>query len=122
MAGIGAMGDLSHELESLVIHLGDESIQLDDRSIEVVQSSLDELAHMRDYVGAGRPVSPARDLITRIRLIGKGGGREAEKPEPAPPRAAAPKAAAPVSMPEKTARKGSESQGARAAAGRGSAT
>ncbi len=102
MAGIGAMGDLSHELESLVIHLGDESIQLDDRSIEIVQSSLDELAHMRDYVGAGRPVSPARDLITRIRLIGKGGGREAEKPEPAPPRAAAPKAAAPVSMPEKT--------------------
>ena len=105
MAGIGAMGDLSHELESLVIHLGDESIQLDDRSIEVVQSSLDELAHMRDYVGAGRPVSPARDLITRIRLIGKGGGREAEKPEPAPPRAAAPKAAAPVSMPEKTGEK-----------------
>ena len=70
MAGIAAMGDLSHELESLVIHLGDESIRLDDRSIEVVQSSLDELARMRDYVGAGRPVSPARDLITRIRLVG----------------------------------------------------
>ncbi len=26
---------------------------------------------MRDYVGAGRPVDAARDLITRIRLIGR---------------------------------------------------
>jgi len=103
MAGIGAMGDLSHELESLVIHLGDDSIQLDDRSIEVVQSSLDELAHMRDYVGAGRPVSHARDLITRIRLIGKGGAREAEKPAPA--RATAPKSAAPAATPEKAPEK-----------------
>jgi chemosensory pili system protein ChpA (sensor histidine kinase/response regulator) len=99
MAGIGAMGDLSHELESLVIHLEDESIQLDDRIIEVVQSSLDELARMRDYVGPGRPVSPARDLITRIRMIGKGGAREAEKPAPALP--ATRKPAAPVSTHEK---------------------
>jgi hypothetical protein len=32
---------------------------------------------MRDYVGAGRPVTPARDLITRIRLVAKGGARGA---------------------------------------------
>ena len=82
MAGITAMGDLSHELESLVIRLGDESVRLDDRSLEVVQSSLDELARMRDYVGAGRPVGEARDLITRIRLIGKGGAQEPARPEP----------------------------------------
>jgi hypothetical protein len=63
------MGDLSHELESLVIRLGDEAIRLDDRLLEVVQSSLDELARMRDFVGAGRPVQPARDLVTRIRLV-----------------------------------------------------
>jgi chemosensory pili system protein ChpA (sensor histidine kinase/response regulator) len=73
MAGISAMGDLSHELESLAIRLGDEAIGLDDRLLEVVQASLDELARMRDLVGAGRPVEPARDLVTRIRLVAKGG-------------------------------------------------
>jgi chemosensory pili system protein ChpA (sensor histidine kinase/response regulator) len=83
MAGITVMGDLSHELESLVIQLGDETIQLDDRSLEVVQSSFDELSRMRDYVSAGRPVDAARDLITRIRLIGRG-APAAEKSAPAP--------------------------------------
>ena len=84
MAGITAMGDLSHELESLVIQLADETIRLDERSLEVVQSSVDELNRMRDYVSAGRPVDAARDLITRIRLIGRGGAAAAEKPAPAP--------------------------------------
>ena len=85
MAGITAMGDLSHELESLVIQLVDETIRLDERSLEVVQSSVDELNRMRDYVSAGRPVDAARDLITRIRLIGRGGAAPAaEKVAPAP--------------------------------------
>ena len=53
MAGITAMGDLSHELESLVIQLGEGADRLDDRSLEVAQASLDELARMRDYVGVG---------------------------------------------------------------------
>ncbi|HEY8266369.1 MAG TPA: Hpt domain-containing protein, partial [Steroidobacteraceae bacterium] len=89
MAGIAAMGDLSHELESLVIQLGDEPVPLDDRILEVVQASLDELARMRDYVGAGRPVAPARDLITRIRLVAKGGAAAAPAPvQPAPVKAA----------------------------------
>jgi chemosensory pili system protein ChpA (sensor histidine kinase/response regulator) len=83
------MGDLSHELESLVIQLGDEPVRLDDRILEVVQASLDELARMRDYVGAGRPVAPARDLITRIRLVAKGGAAAAPAPvQPAPVKAA----------------------------------
>ncbi|HEX9706723.1 MAG TPA: Hpt domain-containing protein, partial [Steroidobacteraceae bacterium] len=114
MAGITAMGDLSHELESLVIQLGDETIRLDDRSLEVVQSSLDELNRMRDYVSAGRHVDAARDLVTRIRLIGRGDAA-AEKPAPAPtpapvaaqsapepalrPEQKAPRAAAPVMPP-----------------------
>ncbi len=85
MAGITAMGDLSHELESLVIQLGDEAIQLDDRSLEVVQSSFDELNRMRDYVSTGRPVDAARDLITRIRLIGRGApAADKSAPVPAP--------------------------------------
>ncbi len=55
MAGITAMGDLSHELESLVIQLGEDAGRFDDRSLEVVQASLDELARMRDYVERGPP-------------------------------------------------------------------
>ena len=99
MAGITAMGDLSHELESLVIHVGDNTVDLDQRSLEVLQSSLDELNRMRDYVSAGRPVAHARDLITRIRLVGRGGAPEAAKPAAA---AAAPSApvAPPVAKPE----------------------
>src|SRR5688572_26218877 len=69
MAGITAMGDLSHELESLVIQLGEGADRLDDRCLEVAQASLDELARMRDYVSSGRPVVPARHLVTRIRLV-----------------------------------------------------
>jgi chemosensory pili system protein ChpA (sensor histidine kinase/response regulator) len=113
MAGITAMGDLSHELESLVIHVGDNTVELDERSLEVLQSSLDELNRMRDYVSAGRPVAHARDLITRIRLVGRGSAPEAAKPaaaapppvtrpEPTPTPAPAPVAAAvpPPSQPE----------------------
>ena len=94
MAGITAMGDLSHELESLLIRLGDEAIGFDDRLLEVVQASLDELARMRDYVGAGRPVAPARDLVTRIRLVAKGGAPAAAPPASAP--VAAPATATPA--------------------------
>ena len=111
MAGITAMGDLSHELESLVIHVGDDTVHLDERSLEVLQSSLDELNRMRDYVSAGRPVAHARDLITRIRMVGRGGAPDAAKPvaavpppAPVPPPAAQPvpvvQAAAPAPPPE----------------------
>ncbi len=96
MAGIAAMGDLSHELESLVIQLGDEPVRLDDRILEVVQASLDELARMRDYVGAGRPVAQARDLITRIRLVAKGGAPVTPAPVQTAPVKAAPATPAPI--------------------------
>src|SRR5688572_7627057 len=115
MAGITAMGDLSHELESLVIQLGEGADRLDDRSLEVAQASLDEIARMRDYVSSGRPVAPARDLVTRIRLVARGGAPARETPAaqaaalpaapaapatpaaalPAPPPVEAPAAAAP---------------------------
>ncbi len=95
MAGITAMGDLSHELESLVIQLGEDADRLDDRSLEVVQASLDELARMRDYVSAGRPVAPARDLVTRIRLVARGGAPAPRSTRGRPAAPAAPVAATP---------------------------
>ena len=51
---------------------------------------------MRDYVGAGRPVVQARDLITRIRLVAKGGVPASEKPAALLPQ---PIARAPVAPP-----------------------
>jgi chemosensory pili system protein ChpA (sensor histidine kinase/response regulator) len=85
MAGISAMGDLSHELETLVIQINSGLIPAGDRAYEVVQQSLDELAHMRDAVSGGRRVPPARALLERIRALSR-------------PSAAAP-AAAPLAAP-----------------------
>jgi len=88
MAGITAMGNLSHELETLVIQIDDGLVSGDDRAYEVLQGSLDELSHMRDAVGAGRRVAQARELIAHIR-----GLTQAAAPLPAvptPPAAKAP--------------------------------
>jgi chemosensory pili system protein ChpA (sensor histidine kinase/response regulator) len=69
MAGITAMGDLSHELESLV-NLYDSGGALPDAgAFEVLQASVDELSRMRDSVAAGRGVAPARECIARIRAL-----------------------------------------------------
>ncbi len=93
MAGVAAMGDLSHELESLLVRLGGGIAPLEGAALEVVQATLDELSRMRDFVNAGRPVAHARDLITRIRLV----GRAAVPAAAAPAEAAAPvEDAAPV--------------------------
>src|SRR6202000_2575763 len=53
MAGISAMGDLSHELETLVIQIDSGNVAADDHAQTVLQASLDELSRMRDLVSAG---------------------------------------------------------------------
>jgi chemosensory pili system protein ChpA (sensor histidine kinase/response regulator) len=86
MAGITAMGDLSHELETLVNQIDMGSVAADDAAFDVLQASLDELARMRDDVAAGRGLAPA-NATGRIRAL--------TNPYEAPP-AAAPSAAAPA--------------------------
>jgi chemosensory pili system protein ChpA (sensor histidine kinase/response regulator) len=98
MAGITAMGDLSHELESLLIQVGGAATPLHERTFDVLQASLDELNRMRDFVNAGRGVRPARDLITRIQLVARGA-----TPEPiVEPQVEAPPAAVPYEEPAAT--------------------
>jgi chemosensory pili system protein ChpA (sensor histidine kinase/response regulator) len=84
------------------MHVGDDTSHLDERSLEVLQSSLDELNRMRDYVAAGRPVEPARDLITRIRMIGRARPAEPAQPaevrKPTPASGTAPTGAAPAAV------------------------
>jgi chemosensory pili system protein ChpA (sensor histidine kinase/response regulator) len=67
MAGISAMGDLSHELESLVIQIDGGAVTADDQAHAVMQASLDELARMRDQVSTGELPGPAASLLAQIR-------------------------------------------------------
>jgi chemosensory pili system protein ChpA (sensor histidine kinase/response regulator) len=70
MAGISAMGDLSHELETLVIQIDGGSVVGDDHALDVVQASLDELSRMRDLVSNGTLPAGASALIAQIRGLG----------------------------------------------------
>ncbi|MGH8149374.1 MAG: Hpt domain-containing protein [Steroidobacteraceae bacterium] len=92
MAGILAMGDLSHELETLVNQVDVGSVPAGDLTFATLQASLDELASMRDAVAAGRGVAPARDAIARIRAL----SQQAEAP---PASAAQTPAQAPAASP-----------------------
>jgi chemosensory pili system protein ChpA (sensor histidine kinase/response regulator) len=67
MAGISAMGDLSHELETLVIQIDGGFVLGDDHAVTVMQASFDELARMRDLVSNGTLPAGATALITQIR-------------------------------------------------------
>ena len=77
MAGISAMGDLSHELESLVIQIDGGAVTGDDRAHAVMQASLDELARMRDLVSTGELPGPAASLLAQIRGLSAAPARRA---------------------------------------------
>ena len=116
MAGVMAMGDLAHEVESLLTQSEAAGTSADPRTIEVLQASLDELNRMRDTVSGGRPVAPARDLVTRIRALSRGIAAPPvlkspapeqplpqPSPAPAPPAAAAPPVVTDIATPPKPA-------------------
>src|SRR6202012_2338135 len=56
MAGITPMGDLSHELETLVLAVDNGIVGADAPLFDAIQASLDELARMREQVVNGRRV------------------------------------------------------------------
>ena len=72
MAGIAAMGNLSHEIEALLINIDDGRVQPARQIDELLQQSIDELHRMRDTVIAGKGVSAATDLEKRIQGINAG--------------------------------------------------
>ena len=72
MAGITPMGNLSHELEALIINIDDGRITASAGIYEILQQSIDELHRMRDTVIAGKSVSAAVDLEQRIQRINGG--------------------------------------------------
>jgi chemosensory pili system protein ChpA (sensor histidine kinase/response regulator) len=72
MAGISAMGDLSHELETLVIQIDSGAVFGSDVAHTVLQNSLDELARMRDAVSNNVLPAPASALMAQIRALNSG--------------------------------------------------
>ncbi len=72
MAGIVAMGDLSHELETLLIGLDDGRIAPSQEIDDVLQRSVDELHRMRDTVIAGKKVTAAVQLEKHLHQINAG--------------------------------------------------
>ncbi len=102
MAGITAMGDLSHELETLVLQIDSGAVAGNDHAHAVMQTSLDELSRMRDLVSTGKLPGNVRDLIAQIR--GLAGAPASAAPAAAAPAAVTSAAAvpAPVATPATT--------------------
>ncbi len=72
MAGITAMGDLSHELETLLIGVDSGRVEVTSVIEDLLQRSIDELHRMRDTVIAGKVVKPALKLIQQIQSANAG--------------------------------------------------
>ncbi|HEY5624509.1 MAG TPA: Hpt domain-containing protein, partial [Gammaproteobacteria bacterium] len=70
MAGIPAMGDLSHALEDLIAGLGDADAS--DEIVSLAQRSLDDLHQMRDSIGAGQPLSASSELLGALAAAARG--------------------------------------------------
>src|SRR5690606_31657758 len=69
MAGVMTMGDLAHELESLIIGIEVGTVPPSHEAREALQGSLDELARMRDLMAANAPVPAARALLRQVRVL-----------------------------------------------------
>jgi len=96
MAGIRAMGDLSHELETAIGYLELGLIEPGDRTLAALQAGVDELARMRDRVAQGHNPPSAGALLARLQaLLGGADDEQAGAvPAPASDQTAAPRAEA----------------------------
>ena len=72
MAGISAMGNLSHEVETLLLGVEEGRVKATAGIEELLQQSLDELHRMRDSVMANKPVAAASELEQRIQQANAG--------------------------------------------------
>ena len=105
MAGIQPLGDLSHELETLVVQIDQELVPATPETFEVLQASLDELARMRDAVASGRGLAPPHEAVARIHSVAQEGAPQAptgEASRPAPLLVEAAPAAAEPEAPQAT--------------------
>ena len=66
MAGVMAMGDLSHALETLLSRIAEGRSPPEPAALALVQRGLDELQQLRDAVDAGRAAAPATELMHQL--------------------------------------------------------
>jgi chemosensory pili system protein ChpA (sensor histidine kinase/response regulator) len=71
MAGVTAMGDLSHELETLLERIANGRFEPTPAALDLVQRSLDLLQGMRDAVEANRPTASAAALLEELERVGE---------------------------------------------------
>ena len=69
MAGIRAMGDVSHEVESLLEAVENGTVHADGTAFDVLQDSLDELHRMRELANFGQGIPVPAALLVRIREV-----------------------------------------------------
>ena len=72
MAGITAMGNLSHEIETLLMSVDGGRVKATPAVEDLLQRSIDELHRMRDLVIAGKAVKAAAALEQRIQQANAG--------------------------------------------------
>jgi chemosensory pili system protein ChpA (sensor histidine kinase/response regulator) len=72
MADISAVGDLTHNLESLVVMVSENKISVDDMWLGLLQESLDALTALLSSVKKRHPLDSVEDLNNRIELLMSG--------------------------------------------------
>ncbi|WP_165857740.1 Hpt domain-containing protein [Marinobacter sp. JSM 1782161] len=85
MAGVDAIGDLTHVLESLFERVAEGRLAATQSMNDLLFACHDRLAQMVEQVAAHKPCEPAAELIARVEAIlsGEAGEPEAAAPEPA---------------------------------------
>ncbi len=72
MADLTPVGDLTHNLESLVVMVNDSQVDTDKTLFDLLQESLDALTNMLANVKKRQPLSPANNLNNRIEMLMRG--------------------------------------------------
>jgi chemosensory pili system protein ChpA (sensor histidine kinase/response regulator) len=90
MAGVVAMGDLAHELESLIIGIELGTVPPSRDARDALQRSLDALGHMRDLLAQSRHIGPEQALLAQVRSLMGSNAMPEPVAEPEPVAAPAP--------------------------------
>jgi len=89
MAGITAIGNLSHSLETTIDAVVDGLVQRSPEMIDLLQLSHDRLVTMLEQVRNHEPIIQGDDLIHRVEALASGEPAVVEEPQAEPPSVAA---------------------------------
>ncbi|MDL0430858.1 Hpt domain-containing protein [Marinobacter sp. TBZ242] len=81
MAGVDAIGDLTHVLEDLFEKVAEGQLNASDEMIDLLFACHDRLAQMVEQVATQKPCPPATDLVARVEAILSGRLQPSAAPE-----------------------------------------